>query len=559
MFSIQIGLITALFFQNSIQTNRIRSHPNQTFTVNEESLEFQFSTQEAHVKLLSNPAIYDIIVYRNDSNSLGAYIETPFLSLDNQYLDDQQLDNDCIGLPKHPKLTEIFSVNLLDNTEDIYYTDLLILGQQQKIFLLTDELELKQAILLFNQSQSPQWNIQIKNISYNLQTLISEQVNYTNAYFAHFQSDQDRCLILSNYGGFWLNTNSEIEKPNLNLEPVINKRQDLNKVSLFEEYLAIANGIAGVDLYQYINKQLIYLLTISAEQLNQTAVNIISVKLSQERISILDEHTGLYIFKIQNGQLSLDLTISQSRCVAFDHYQNTYLVVAETPNNIEYMMEIFLLPDSKEYYINRIYVDDFSFRDIQIDEDYAIIIGEDVHLVLRHSIFNGFMRNNTDLVKTFFEDELIRFQYFDMNESIRTQFMETSYYIGLSKGSLHIWKFNDYNPVIICKFQYGREQNYTLKANTSRCEGHQITDLFEQCQITQQLSIQASGPLLESDSNYLIIGVCVSVAVILVIIVFILCRKGRALAKRIQELKQQAEEMKKYGAFQEQEQQSAEH
>lgn len=35
---------------------------------------------------------------------------------------------DCIGLPKHPKLTEIFSVNLLDNTEDIYYTDILILG-----------------------------------------------------------------------------------------------------------------------------------------------------------------------------------------------------------------------------------------------------------------------------------------------------------------------------------------------------------------------------------------------------------------------------------------------
>lgn len=30
--------------------------------------------------------------------------------------------------------------------------------------------------------------------------------------------------------------------------------------------------------------------------------------------------------------------------------------------------------------------------------------------------------------------------------------METYYYIGLSKGALHIWKFNDYNPVILCKF-----------------------------------------------------------------------------------------------------------
>lgn len=30
--------------------------------------------------------------------------------------------------------------------------------------------------------------------------------------------------------------------------------------------------------------------------------------------------------------------------------------------------------------------------------------------------------------------------------------MESFYYIGLSKGSLHIWKFNEYYPVIICKF-----------------------------------------------------------------------------------------------------------
>lgn len=38
-----------------------------------------------------------------------------------------QLSLDCVGLPKHPKLNEILSVNLLDNTLDIYYTDILSL------------------------------------------------------------------------------------------------------------------------------------------------------------------------------------------------------------------------------------------------------------------------------------------------------------------------------------------------------------------------------------------------------------------------------------------------
>ncbi|CAD8055443.1 unnamed protein product [Paramecium sonneborni] len=558
MYLIQIGFIASFLIENTLQTNRIRNHPNYTYSVNEELLTFKFATQEAHVKLLNNPTIYDVDVFRNDEKGLGQQIETPFLSLDNQYLDEQQLDNDCVGLPKHPKLNEILSVNLLDNTLDIYYTDILSLPQFKKIFLLTDELELRQATLQYNNTQQPQWRVEVKNISYSLKTFYPQQINYTNAYFACFNENQEKCLILSNYGGIWLDRNSEIEQPILKAEPVILQNKDLNKVSVFDRYLAIANGNAGVDLYLFQNNQLSQLLRISSQDLNQTSINIISLKLTKNRLSILDEHTGLYIYDIIDNQVSLLLTLPYQRCVAFDHSENTYLLVAETPNNIEYMMEIFILPISKEYYINRIYVDDFSFRDIQIDDDYAIIIGEDVHLVVRHSIFNGFMKNNTDLVKTFFEDELIRFEYLEMNQTFQTQFVETSYYIGLSKGSLHIWRFDDYNPVIICRFQYGTSQNYTIKANSSKCENHTNRDLFEQCQITQYLFIQASGPLLESDSNYLIIGVCVSVAIVIFIIIILLCRKGRALAQKIQELKKQAEELKKYGAL-EAEQQSMGH
>ncbi|CAD8138175.1 unnamed protein product [Paramecium octaurelia] len=558
MYIIQIGLIASFLIGNTLQTNRIRSHPNYTYSVNEELLSFKFATSEAHVKLLSNPTIYDIDVFRNDGDTLGEQIETPFLSLDNQYLDEQQLDNDCVGLPKHPKLNEILSVNLLDNTLDIYYTDILSLPQVEKIFLLTDELELRQAILKYNQTQQPQWKVEVKNTSYSLKAQYQQQINYTNAYFACFNNNQDQCLILSNYGGIWLDKNSEIEQPVLTAEPVVRESKDLNKVSVFEQYLALANGNAGADLYRYQDNKLQYLLRISSKDLNQTSINIISLKLTKNRLSILDEHTGLYIFDIIDSQVLLLLSLPYQRCVAFDHSDNTYLLVAETPNNIEYMMEIFILPLTKEYYINRIYVDDFSFRDIQIDDDYAIIIGEDVHLVIRHSIFNGFMKNNTDLVKTFFEDELIRFEYLELNQTIQTQYVETSYYIGLSKGSLHIWRFNDFNPVIICRFQYGTTQNYTIRANSSKCENHTNQDLFEQCQITQQIVIQASGPLLESDSNYLIIGVCASAAIIILIILVLLCRKGRALAKKIQELKKQAEELKKYGAL-EAEQQSMGH
>jgi len=80
---------------------------------------------------------------------------------------------------------------------------------------------------------------------------------------------------------------------------------------------------------------------------------------------------------------------------------NTYFIIAETPNNIEYMMELFVDLVKVEYYVNRVFVDDFTFNDIEIMDNYAIIIGEDVHMVIRHSIFNGFIQENKELIRYF--------------------------------------------------------------------------------------------------------------------------------------------------------------
>lgn len=41
--------------------------------------------------------------------------------------------------------------------------------------------------------------------------------------------------------------------------------------------------------------------------------------------------------------------------------------------------------------------------------EYAFFIAEDNHMIIKHSIFNGFVKNNKELVRTFFEDQLIKF------------------------------------------------------------------------------------------------------------------------------------------------------
>ena len=64
-------------------------------------------------------------------------------------------------------------------------------------------------------------------------------------------------------------------------------------------------------------------------------------------------------------------------------------------------MEIFVNLYFDWYYVNRVFLDDFVYNDISISKDYAIIIGEDTHLVLRHSIFNGFVPKTRELIKVF--------------------------------------------------------------------------------------------------------------------------------------------------------------
>lgn len=98
------------------------------------------------------------------------------------------------------------------------------------------------------------------------------------------------------------------------------------------------------------------------------------------------------------------MDIHITRTVAFEVYENTVLVVAQTPSNIEYILEIFIDLRDRSYFVNRVFVDDFTYRDLQINPNYVFLIGEEAHLIIKHSIFNGFVKYNKELVKTFFEN-----------------------------------------------------------------------------------------------------------------------------------------------------------
>lgn len=64
-----------------------------------------------------------------------------------------------------------------------------------------------------------------------------------------------------------------------------------------------------------------------------------------------------------------------------------------------------------------------------MNSDYAFILSDDLHLMIRHSIFNGFQKVNKELIKYFYSEKLIKLDQYKKNNS--------TYFIGVSRTSIH--------------------------------------------------------------------------------------------------------------------------
>ena len=106
-----------------------------------------------------------------------------------------------------------------------------------------------------------------------------------------------------------------------------------------------------------------------------------------------------------------------------------------------------------EYFFNRVYIEDIYFRDIQMTDKHAILIGEDEHLFIEHSIFNQFVSQDKELITSFEEGQLIKFKLLSKKEDLnKVAFETTAYYVGLAKGDLKLFEVTEGGPKLICSF-----------------------------------------------------------------------------------------------------------
>lgn len=72
-----------------------------------------------------------------------------------------------------------------------------------------------------------------------------------------------------------------------------------------------------------------------------------------------------------------------------------------------------------------------------------MLISEDDHIVIEHSLYNEFIPKISEIVTSFQEEDLITFvKYAEKKSEVVNPNSDTDYYVGLSKGDIKVFEVN---------------------------------------------------------------------------------------------------------------------
>jgi hypothetical protein len=60
-------------------------------------------------------------------------------------------------------------------------------------------------------------------------------------------------------------------------------------------------------------------------------------------------------------------------------------------------IEVFVNFTDQSYYVNRVFADELQFYDVKMYPEYAILIGNDAHKLIYHSIYSAFIDHKLEV------------------------------------------------------------------------------------------------------------------------------------------------------------------
>ncbi|TNV75014.1 hypothetical protein FGO68_gene2284 [Halteria grandinella] len=344
---------------------------------------------------------------------------------------------------------------------------------------------------------------------------VSKQFNISNStqeqnefYLPHpyliDDEGSNRVYAITESGAVSFSTLQSISNIEFRTEEFMNRKQIFNvHKNSKAQIIVIACGSEGIDIYDILKDGLLkHKKQLTPKDLDLDGAIIIDVDSNDDetKLFLLDKQSGLIIYDIKDiNQITKIMNVEIQNTKNFDFYHNTFFIVAQTNTFLEYAVEVFINFELQQYYFNSLYLDEMSINSVNVFEHYAVLVGEDGHKIVYHSIYNKFI-NQSLIQHTYFQEEnLLKMKEYDITKKYKTT---NRILVGIAKYEFKYLEIQLNDPTITCYFAEPTIQNYKVKLNSTSCKSkteQQDQSPFSICQVTHEFSYTAE------QVNYLII------------------------------------------------------
>ncbi|CAD8053110.1 unnamed protein product [Paramecium sonneborni] len=411
-------------------------------------------------------------------------------------------------------------------------------------------------ILDFSQYQIINLTIYFNNVNDNSQMFNAKLL--CSQYLK--QGGQILCFIISEHGIIQFSYN-QVQEKMISITKLFNLKNDSINHFFFSDVnnlLLITYPHTGVDIYKMNQEGYLYFLTTIEPSKN---LNLRQSKMDETSnyLYILDENLGVHIYdfdKVNQKFKENEMHIYLKGGDTFDFHKNTMFILAQTEDQLQYALEVFIDFKNKQYYLNKIHQFGQDVYDVYVGDMFVLFVGSDhLHQVIYHSVYKDFDAqheqfyfSDIDIIQV---DELIppwkqqlyTGQAFEdgILSNVNLTYLQT-YLVGVSENEVSLIRLRLIAPWVICTAFEQRIEYYSLILNSTLCPSlqNQSQSQFKFCSLQANFSFEGVGIIIyEEDQTIIIIfGIILIIIILILLIILVYCRKRLYQSLSEQEEKQ---------------------
>ncbi|CAD8183034.1 unnamed protein product [Paramecium octaurelia] len=521
-------IVLILLLLNQVESNRIT---NPTVTVLDETFQsndfYRQASEIIQIPYGAYPGVFAIDLHQrvkgeisNQSINLGDF----------QKVEEDLLEEDgCYSIQRNIEISMKLKLWLDKSglTRDIYCTDVALAEKFKKAYVVRNDFQIIQVDL--NQGL---FKLQLDPIRHSFANLLNYDEENTD-YHPYLVGDREsnKIFIFTTNGGLSFKSDSKLDI-DFKVEEEIKQRDKIYNVHYNEKHqlIFVACGHEGIDIYKINNGTLVFMKDISAQYLGVDSQIVDVNSNGEDGLYVLDLERGLKFYWIKNMmELVYKFTITISNGQSFDFYDNTFFIVAKTINKQDFAIEVFVNQVTYDYYINNYFFDEMTINDVNVFQYYAVLIGDDGHKIIYHSIYQGFLNQNLISHTSFYQPDLVTVKEFEFEGE---EFTNQRIFAAISKYEFQLINIIMNMPKIECKYSDVGVRQFYVKINSTNCakkdKENNLNYQYTLCNVSHSFTFTTT----ELEGNYttyahytLTIYVLIVVGIWLAVLLYYLIKK----------------------------------